>query len=249
MFRSPHHWLHHGLTQFLADRGRQFLRRGALIGAVLCGTGAVFAAPPADANAPAALSVAEQRLFTDPHLASLPADATVRYAYRKAAAGQSPVNDEVVLKARQDATRGRVASVDYLHGERRLELPEIAPAVSNPLILYFLESDVRAMKQHLGGQENYFRRRIRLALADHAEVTSVPVQYAGKTIQATRVTVRPYLDDPLKDRFKDWVGKSYVFTLSDQVPSGVLELRTVVEGAAGSAPLDEVVLSLQPGAK
>lgn len=225
----------------------QYLRRAALV-AALCGAGGVFgafAAAPAQAAAP--LSIAEQRLFTDPHLASLPADATVRYAYRKTEAGQPAVSDEVVLKAHQDATGGRAATVEYLHGARRLELPEVASATSNPLILYFLESDVRAMKLHLGGQENYFRRRIRLALADGATVRSVAVRYAGKTIQATEVSVRPYVDDPLKERFKDWVGKSYVFTLSDQVPSGVLELRTVVDGAPGAAPLLEEVLSLQSG--
>ena len=223
----------------------QFLRPARLAAAwclivagALCGAAPVFAA--------AALSSAEQRLFTDPHLASLPADATVRYAYRKTEAGQPAVSDEVVLKAHQDATRGRVATVDYLHGARRLELPEVAPAVSNPLILYFLESDVRAMKLKLGGQENYFRRRIRLALADDAKVRSVEVKYGGRTVAATEVSVRPYVDDPLKERFKDWVGKAYVFTLSDQVPSGVLELRTVVEGAPGAAPLVEEVLSLQP---
>lgn len=226
----------------------QFMRRAAFITAAWCGAGfvcgVVLATP---AFAAAALSVAEQRLFNDPHLASLPADATVRYAYRKTEAGQPPVSDEVVLKARQDVMRGRVASVEYLHGARRLELPEVAPAVSNPLILYFLESDVRAMKHKLGGQENYFRRRIRLALADQAQVRQVEVKFGGKTIQATEVSVQPYVGDPLKERFKDWVGKSYVFTLSDQVPSGVVELRTVVAGAPGAAPLMEEVLSLKSG--
>lgn len=204
----------------------------------------VLAAPAAGPGGD--VSPAEQRVFTDPHLAGLPAAATLRYDYRKREAGQPAVEDEAVLTLRRDEQRGRVVELDYLHGERHLALPEVEQATSNPLILYFLEADVRAMHRRLGGQENYFRRRIRLALAEGAQLRSVAVTHGGQVVQATEVAIRPFVDDTLQERFQGMAGKAYLFTLSPQVPGGVYELRTVVDDAAGGGtPLLEEILTLR----
>jgi len=209
-------------------------------------TGAALPAAAAAGDAGAAVSPAEQRVFTDPHLDGLPATATLHYDYRKREAGQPAVEDEAVLTMRRDEQRGRVVQLDYLHGERHVALPEVDQATSNPLILYFLEADVRAMRRHLGGQENYFRRRIRLALAEAAELRSVAVNHGGQMVEATEVAIRPYINDELQERFKGMAGKAYVFTLSTQVPGGVYELRTVVDDAAGGGtPLVEERLTLR----
>jgi len=204
----------------------------------------VLAAPAAGPGGD--VSPAEQRVFTDPHLDGLPASATLRYDYRKREAGQPAVEDEAVLTMRRDEQRGRVVQLDYLHGERHLALPEVEQATSNPLILYFLEADVRAMHRRLGGQENYFRRRIRLALAEAAQLRSVAVTHGGQVVQATEVAIRPFVNDELQERFQGMAGKAYVFTLSPQVPGGVYELRTVVDDAAGGdAPLLEERVTLR----
>lgn len=205
---------------------------------------ALLAAPLALASD--AISPAEQRVFTDPHLDNLPATVTLHYNYRKNEAGQAAVDDEVLLSTQQDAEHGRVAQVDFLHGERHLLLPETEQAVSNPLVLYFLESDVRGMHRRLGGQENYFRRRIRLALADHAQLSEVSFNYAGQAVHGQQVTVQPFADDPLAERFQGMARKAYVFTVSAQVPGGIYELRTRVDDPATSgAPLLEEILTLR----
>ena len=46
----------------------------------------------------------------------------------------------------------------------------------------------------------------------------------------------PYVDDPLRGRFEALAGKRYVFTLSGQVPGGVVGIRSQVDGA-GAQPL------------
>lgn len=208
------------------------------------------AAGLAPALAAEGASPAEQQVFSAPHLAGLPATATLRYAYRKVETGKPAVEDEAVLATRQEAERGRVVHVDYLHGERQLELPEVDQAVNNPVILFFLEADVRGMRQRLGGQENYFRRRIRLALAETAKLQPIDFDYGGKKLKGTEVVVQPYAGDPLKDRFKGLDGKSYRFVLSSEVPGGVYQLRTVVNDPGGSGkPLVEETLTLSSGDK
>ncbi len=192
------------------------------------------------------MSPAEQRVFVDRHLDGLPDGTTLHYDYRRRVTGEAEVRDEVALTARGDDTRGRTVALDYLHGERRLVLPDAERAYGNPIILHFLEADVRAMRRELGGQENYFRRRIRLALADEAQLRSVTVPYGGGLLPATEVLFRPYADDPLQARFRGKAGKAYIFTLAPQVPGGVYQLRTVVDDPAGGAsPLVEEVLTLR----
>ncbi|MDT3672118.1 MAG: hypothetical protein ROZ37_17490 [Aromatoleum sp.] len=192
-------------------------------------------------------SSAEQQVFAAPHLENLPDSATLRYRYRKNEAGQAAVDDEVVVTARREEGRpGRAVQVDYLHGDRHLALPEVDNATSNPLILYFLESDVRDMHRRLGGQENYFRRRIRLALAEGAHVSTVAVRYRGQVLQGTRVEIHPYANDTLAERFRGMADKVYLFTLSPQVPGGVYELRSRVAAVASrEEPLLEEILTLR----
>lgn len=217
-------------------------RRALLLAFCLAigGAASAFAAMGQD------ISAAEKQVFEAPHLANLPDSATLRYDYRKTEAGKT-VDDEAVVSTQKDRERGRVARVDYLHGERHFELPEVEQAASNPLILYFLEADVRGMHQRLGGQENYFRRRIRLALAESARLQAVDFDYGGKKLKGTEVAIRPFADDPLKDRFKGMAGKSYSFILSPDVPGGVYRMRTVVDDPAGAGkpPLFEESLVLQ----
>jgi len=216
------------------------------LAALLTGGGFV-AAPTAGA---ADVSEAERRVFEDPHLDNLPATATLRYRYRRSEAGEAAVDDDVVLTARRDDDRqGRSVQLDYLHGDRHLALPDVEHATSNPLILYFLEADVRDMHRRLGGQENYFRRRIRLALAEAAQLSNVAINHDGKVLQATRVEIHPYAGDPLQDRLRGMAGKAYLFTMSPQVPGGVYELRTRVPGpVAGDPALLEEVLTLRDDA-
>lgn len=191
------------------------------------------------------ISAAERKVFMDPHLANLPASAVLNYDFKTNESDTTTLGDDVTLTAHAAGERGRVVRVDFLHGEHHLELPEVDHAQANPVILYFLEHDVRDMHRRLGGMENYFRRRIRLAFAEDARMRAVSIRYAGRQVEATEVTVQPYADDPLKDRFKGLEGKSYILVLSNEVPGGVYQLRTVVLNPGGSGrPKLENVLTL-----
>jgi hypothetical protein len=97
-----------------------------------------------------------------------------------------------------------------------------------------------------GGRERrcavsrYFRKRVRMALADAAEIRPVTFEFAGRAVAGEVITVHPYRDDPLKKRFQRLAEKAYTFTLSDQVPGGVYRMETVVEtpaAAAGTLPV------------
>jgi hypothetical protein len=117
------------------------------------------------------------------------------------------------------------------------------------VLLGFLEHDIAEMKRLTGGSVGYFRKRIRLALADGAQVTPQRITYGGKTVEAKAVRIQPYLDDPLHARFENYVRKTYTFVLSDQVPGGVYRVSTTLANAAGNgAPPATVAARATPAA-
>jgi hypothetical protein len=210
-------------------------RRAALVCAV---------AWPCTAGAGEDYSRAERALFMSNHLANVRPPATLQYRYVKGGSMEPGFEDRVTLKLTARADRSCcTADANFLSGSRHLTLPEVEAAEGNPVLLYFLERDIREMSRLTKGQSNYFRKRIRMAIYRGAEMRELTLPYRGKDVAARQFTVAPYLDDPLRERFTKLVGKRYTFTLSEAVPGGVLSVATRVD-AEGGAPLwtEEIVL-------
>ncbi|HSW25255.1 MAG TPA: hypothetical protein VLJ62_21010 [Burkholderiaceae bacterium] len=183
------------------------------------------------------ISPSEKALFVTNHLATLTPPMTLRYSFRKGGSLEPGFDDKVSISLRaQPDGRCCTAAAEFLSGSRRLALPEVESAQGNPVILYFLERDIREMQRLTKGQPNYFRKRIRMAVYQGATMTEASVSYRGRSVAARQITVAPYVDDPLRTRFETLAGKRYVFTLSDQVPGGVVSIRSQVDGT-GAPPL------------
>ena len=227
-------------------RARRYSVLPVLLGAALVASGQT-------AYADQSISGAESQLFLSNHLGNLPDSAVLSYAYAKAGSLEPSREDSVrVTISPANPGTGRQVRVDYLSGTQRFELPLMGGANGNPVILFFLERDVREMQRLTGGQAAYFRKRVRMALADAAEIHPVTFEFAGHTVSGEQITVHPYRDDPLRKRFQRLAEKAYTFTLSDQVPGGIYRMETVVEAPdapAGTPPLISetlILLGVQP---
>jgi hypothetical protein len=181
------------------------------------------------------VSQAETLLFETDHLARLQAPASLVYAFRKTSNVEPGFSDKVQLDL-ADAKGKKKVSLQFLSGERKHDIPAVEDAHGNPVLLGFLERDIAEMKRLTGGSTNYFRKRIRMALADAAQVTREPITYGGKKLEGQAVRIQPYLNDPLHARFEKYVGKTYTFVVSGQIPGGVYQLRTSL-GNPGGNPL------------
>jgi hypothetical protein len=206
----------------------------------------VIAVPCLAAAAAEDYSRAERALFMSNHLANVQPPATLHYRYAKSGSMEEGFEDRITLKltARADSSCC-TANAEFLSGARRLALPEVESAVGNPVLLYFLERDIREMSRLTKGQSGYFRKRIRLAIYQAAEVRELTLPYRGTNVAARQITVTPYADDPLRERFAKLVGKRYIFVLSDAVPGGVYAVATQVDGDGAGAPplwLEEMTL-------
>ena len=169
----------HAAASRLRDPAPDRLRHAALALAV--------ALPCALAGAAEDYSVAERAIFMSNHLANVRPPATLHYRYVKSGSMEAGFEDRVTLRLSARADRSCcTASADFLSGERRLALPEVEAAAGNPVLLYFLERDIREMSRLTKGQSNYFRKRIRMAVYQAA----VPRQERGRAAVQRRALRR-----------------------------------------------------------
>ena len=187
-----------------------------------------------------AFSPAEQKVFLDDHMRSLKPSEMLQYSFKKTGSLEQAFEDKVLLSVKPSSDgKHKVVAVSYLSGDRKLNLPDDEDVQANPIIKYFLEQDVREMHRRTGGKENYFRKRIRMALAEAADVRPVAVTLNGKEVAASQVRIQPYLNDPMRAKFSNFENKAYVFTLCDQVPGSVYELRTRVDDPSPAGKADQ----------
>jgi hypothetical protein len=193
---------------------------------------------PAAPGAPGAPSEAERLVFQHAHLANVGGPRELRYRYVEDAQGQASVNDRAVLALRAGAG-GRCCDVqgEYLSGERKVQLPDIPAARSNPVLLYFLEGEVRRLQRTTQGQAAHFRRRMRQSFADTASVTDTPIRWGTGTVAARTVRIAPFLDDPYRARFAEQAATEYLIVLSDAVPGGVYQMSAAAPGGTARRTL------------
>lgn len=197
----------------------------------------VLAAPgPAGAGDP---SPAEVALFMTDHLGRLAAPARLNYAFTRRGTLEPAFSDDVEVHIEAAPDGRRSVLTRCLSGERQVQLPPLESALGNPALLCFLERDIRHMQRLTGGKANYFRQRIRLALAGNAELRPIEVDLGDRRIAAREIRIAPYADDPRRSRFERYAGKYYVFRVSDEVPGGIVAVNAVIPGGSGPAAGDE----------
>lgn len=188
------------------------------------------------ADAPKDFSPAERALFMTDRFATLRPPMTLRYAFHRSGSLEPGFDDKVSIALKAQAN-GRCcdATGDFLSGVHKVELPPVEGATGNPVMLYFLDRDVREMERLTKGKAAYFRKRIRMAIYQGAQQRAVTLRYRGKAVAGQEFTISPYLDDPNRPRFEQLSNKRYVFTMADAVPGGVYSIRALIPDTAKGA--------------
>ncbi len=181
-------------------------------------------------------SQAERLLFMTPQLKGLQAPMLLRYTFGKTGTFEQNFDDSVTvaLSAKADGRCCDAKGV-FLSEARKVQVPDVPAAEGNPVILYFLEHDVREMKRLTRGSDYHFRKRIRMAIYQAADVRDVSLRYQGRTVKGKEIAFSPFLDDPNRPKYERFAKKSYRFTLSDAVPGGVYGIRTSIPGESATA--------------
>jgi hypothetical protein len=218
-----------------------------LAAALLLALGIAAAAPAGAESQP--ISEAETALFMTDYLGALPVPSALRYGLVRRGTLEPGFSDTVETDLKPAAGAARSVETRCLTGSRRLEVPELDFAQGNPALLCFLERDIREMERLTGGKSAYFRKRIRLALAGHAQVSPATFSYNGRPVGGTEIRIAPYEDDPLRGRYERYAGKVYIFRMSNEVPGGLIGASALIPAngvgqPAEADPLLEEALTL-----
>jgi len=174
-------------------------------------------------------SPAESLLFAEAHLRNAAPRGDLQYRFTRGGSLGPAIDGAVTVRLAPAAAEDvRDVHVDFLSGPDAFVLPDIEAARGNPVILSFLERDVREMQRLAGGQAAYFRKRLRLALAEAAQVRDVDIEHDGARVAAHEISIRPFDDDPLRGRFAAYADKRYVFVLCEAIPGMVYEMRATI---------------------
>lgn len=226
----------------VVESGRRFA--GALlIGVLMLGAGMFSPAQAQDTAQPVEFSEAETLLWLGDQLKSVTAPVRLEYDFVKSGTYEEGFTDKVVFNIHKVKPDGmKAASLDFFTGSRRFEIPPEENTNVNPVLKVYMQGDVYEMNRLTDpdGKSRerwrYFQRRIKFALADAADVKPVEIPFDGKTYRGKRVTFAPYVNDPKADKFKQFTGKTYSITVSDELPGFIYEIETRVPGATAEAP-------------
>jgi hypothetical protein len=209
-----------------------------------------FAAAPVFAadDAPP-LSPAQIALFETDHLRTI--DTAERLQYRfdhKAASAAEAYVDRVSLDVRPRTDGAKDLWVEFLTGKHHVPYPPLSGFHGNPLVMFFLERDVEAMRAQTGGAASYFRNRIRHAFVDKAALREIEIERDGKASAATEIILVPFRGDSRIAAFPGLAEKRYRFVLSDQIPGGLYQVASEVPGEAGETPRLEETMTFAAAA-
>lgn len=191
-------------------------------------------------------SAAEKLLFMAPHLRSVKPPATLQYSFRHSGSLDAGFEDKISLVLKPKAGGGCCAThTEFFSGARALPLPDVPEAEGNPVLLAFLEREVREMNRLTKGSQNHFRKRMRMAVYEGATLRQLTLNFRGKPVAVQEVLIKPFLEDPNRPKYENLAVKEYRFLMSDAVPGGLYGISTRVAGAEGAAPLqvEEIYLA------
>lgn len=195
----------------------------------------------------AALTEAETLLWQSDHLQGIDSTRTLSYRFRKDGTLEEGFADDVTLKITELHKDGsKSVDLQFFTGSRQVPVQarNVQRVRGNPVIGFYMQGDVQEMERLTGGNWRYFQRRLKLALAETANVVDVRVKYEGEEVDAKKVTMLPYNNDPSKGRYPPgFIDKEYEFIFSDQIPGQLYSIRTVVPSDdSNQALLEETLL-------
>lgn len=208
---------------------------------LLLGTGAVAQQPTA--QTPASRDVATL-LFETPQWAQAPAETDISYRYARK--GSNPTlhgasfEDRIRLHIEKgDQAENRTVRVEMFSGEHRQAAGPFADVTTNPVLLIFLEHHVQQLAKLLHANPRYLKNAIRTAWREKADVSNSETTIGDRRLSATRIVVKPFVDDPNKARMNGLEGLTYTVAISDSVPGRIADIHISAPLNDGTVGLDE----------
>lgn len=183
----------------------------------------------ANVYAVSGFSEVNNELFDKTHLQNITKPGTLHYEYKKHSFLEGERQDTIDVDVTNIRNNGRRDThFEFFTGPHKRPYEDRENQQGNGVFVLFLEFDVHELQRLTGGEWRYFQRKIRWAFAKGADKKEVEIDYQGKKIKGMQYTIQPYVNDPKNSRYSLYADKYYIFTLSDEIPGEVYQVRTIV---------------------
>ena len=194
-------------------------------------------------------SDAENKLWFDDHLSNIDRPVRLYYEFVKTGSYEEGFTDAVyldIIKINEDGTKNAVLDFFTAARKQTVSPDNVTNIRGNPVLAIFMQGDVNEMNRLTDGSWRHFQKMIKIALRESATVEPVSFDFNGKQVNGEKISFSPYLNDPHRNDFKKFAQKTYEFILSDDVPGGLYQIKTVTQNASepDKGPLLEEVLTL-----
>lgn len=168
-------------------------------------------------------------LFDKAHLKNIKQEGILHYVYKKDHFSDGVREDTIDIIITNLRNTGRKDThFEFFTDEHKRPYLDRDNQQGNGVFVFFLEFDVREMDRLTGGDWRYFQRKIRWALAKGATKKEIEINYEGEKVKGVQYIIQPFINDPKNSRYTLYANKYYIFTMSEDIPGEIYQVRTIV---------------------
>lgn len=196
-------------------------------------------------------------LFEGKHLKLTKPNSELMYRFQRSSSTEailgSSFSDDIKLaidKVKDDDKRD--FALQIFTGERARDPFLDHDRAGNPLLLWYLDRTVNSYKALSGGTLTYVKGRFIEAVQGDKNLVKEPIKVDinGQSVDALRLTITPYVNDPNASRMRGYEGSRFVVVVSDAVPGYFVEMTSIFESTTPKSPrLEERINFVSEGAK
>lgn len=179
-------------------------------------------------------------LFESRQLDLIDKGAEVTYRFEKTGSDERLVgknySDDIRLGvAKIDDKGGRDVVFKVFTGDNARDPQNWPELTINPLFIWYLDRSVSTFNSLAGGSHMYLKHKIREALGN-ATAEEVKAEYGGKAVDAYKITISPFADDPSASKMQGFHKAAFTIVVSNQVPGYFVDLQSSFVSTQAAGP-------------
>ncbi|WP_334146495.1 hypothetical protein [Hyphomicrobium sp.] len=179
-------------------------------------------------------------LFESRQLDLVDKGAEVTYRFEKTGSderlvGRNYADDIRLGVAKIDDKGGRDVVFKVFTGDNARDPQNWPELTINPLFIWYLDRSVATFNALAGGNQMYLKHKMREALGN-ATAEEIKTDYNGTQVDAYKVTVVPFADDPSASKMQGFHNSAFTIVVSNQVPGYFVDLSANFVSAEAAGP-------------
>ncbi len=204
------------------------------------------AAPP---TVTGAQPTVQNMIFEHKHLSNVEQGAALGYRFNRIVSNPEllgpPFSDAITVKVVGVKPTGeKDVDLQIYTGDRARDLQKIPNTTINPVFVVYFDLAMSSLTQLTGGKYGYLKTVFTHGFKDKSKIEPIKLGYKGKTIDAYRITMVPYVGDPKAPTMQGYDGVTFTMVVSNEVPGEVVQLTSVYESTLKEAPKLEERITL-----